>query len=236
MVKDLIKKSYSFAESKLAFDTENIKSVLDINKCWYCPTCDTQNNSKLNSLKCSECEVFRPIELYESFFKNYRFANDSDVNLLKTRKIEEAKLINKYNAESHHTSYCMIDDYWLTQWENYVQDKEKNFRLQTNDDYSEMYAISHPGEITNNALEKYAKDPENNANTSYRVINPQVWNALHSIYKGGPKIHKVKGYLTAEDSYEDLIEIEFEKKIQSIKARKHLNIVVRPFQSRLPKK
>jgi hypothetical protein len=236
MIKDLIKSSYSFVDSKCTFDTENIKSFLDINQYWYCPTCDTQNSSNINKLKCSECDVFRPIELYTSFFKNHRFANNSDVELLKTRKVEEGKLINKFNEESHHNSYYMIDDYWLTKWENYVQNKEKDFGLQTKDDYNEMSAISHPGEITNNALERYAKDPDKSAYTSYRVINPQVWNALHRIYKGGLQIHRAKGYLTAEEALEDLIQTEFEKKIQNIKARKHLTIVVRPTKLRCPKK
>ena len=151
----------SFCKDNITYQTNPHKfetKIDDLNsfKNWFCHTCESKNSSLEDQMKCIECGVLKPIELYESFFKNYRYATPKDIKLLSERKKIEQEIITKANESSENdTTYCMIDEGWMTAWDNYIKGKTTAYSCQTNQHFSEIPFIPYPGEICNSALQEF---------------------------------------------------------------------------------
>jgi hypothetical protein len=222
---ELVKDSYSF-ENTTVFDHKIEAEKYDVAMYWYCQHCETRNSSETDSLKCSECDVFRPIDTYESFFYNYKYATKKDKELLKRRKLEEINLItlqNEIKCKTNDDCY-LIDESWLKDWEKYAFEDEKSYSLQTSQHFSESQLVCYPGEISNNVLAEASKDTEKvDVCIKYRILNSHLWNTFYRIYGGGPKVFKTSGHIYAENANFDREEEKFNLKIAAIKSSHNLD-------------
>ena len=218
-VDQLLAESYQFSKNtnvELHVD----KDWLDISKCWFCPHWDTKNLSANHPIIWKECGVFKPIDLFESFLKNYRYANSGDMKILKQRKLQENELVSTQNQLKIDgvRSYYMIDEAWVKAWEDYSSNRVSEYNLQTKQDFSEVPIVPHPGEISNQNLFEYSQNPESQDKyTEYRILNPHLWSTFYRTYGGGPKLHRDRGYIHSNPVLEDTLELEFEKEINTIK-------------------
>ncbi|CAI2358964.1 unnamed protein product [Moneuplotes crassus] len=201
-----------------------VQDSIDITKCWYCHHCETQNSSITNCLSCSGCLTPRPIEYYESFFKNYRYASLDDFKLLEERQKSEEELINSLKKPSYKDKVCyVINESWLIFWDHYITQKKKAYNLQTDEESLINNYVPHPGQINNHILVRKPKEGQE-AVAKYKDVNPRVWNAFYQIYGGGPKVHKrnKKDSKLSMRPLQDPYEAEFNAKIEKIKKKNSL--------------
>ena len=206
------------SKSKLQVVRE-IDNWFDISKFWYCPTCKTKNSQNVNDLQCSGCKVYKPIELYESFFSNKRYSSDDDIRNIKKRiEMEKEWIIEKNKSKSDEPkTYFFINENWMKNWEIFALSKVTEYSLQTSHNPKEILFMPYPGPITNSEL----FNPDNTIRddvsiTSFRVVNPKVWNSLFFVYKGGPEIHRTKPYIYSPEVAKDTIGDKMRNKINKL--------------------
>ena len=193
----------------------SIKNWFDISKFWYCPTWRTKNIQEDNEIIWSACWIFKPIELYESFFTNKRYASHHDINLISKRKNLEQNLINKMYIINDATNDCfIIDENWVKKWENFVYNKITEYDLQNIINPFDIKFIPFPDLVSNNDLSaNYSSIKENIHSNSYRAINEEVWNHLYFTYNWGHKLNK--GSIHSKE-LENQSFIKIQRKIDSI--------------------
>ncbi|CAI2387817.1 unnamed protein product [Moneuplotes crassus] len=226
----------TFKTSLVPHKFEVNTDLLDITKFWYCYHCETQNSSVENKLSCSACLTPRPIECYESFFKNYMYATEGDIRILEERQKSENDLICALNEPSpKDRTYYAMSESWVSLWEHYIKQRSESYNLQTKDDIKLVDYISHPGQINNQGLLKKPAEGQVPNSSEYRIVNPRVWNAFFQIYGGGPKIHRREKKINSEEVLYDPYESEFKAKIERIKSK---NSIKRKYRQKpvLPKK
>lgn len=198
---------------------KKINECFNISKWWFCPTCRTKNNQETNDLECSEWKVYKPIELYESFFNNKRYATFNDIKLLQKRKEMEKESIlekNKSNTDEVKT-YFFIDENWIKSWEIFALSKTVEYNLQSVYSCNEIFYTPCPGPITNHLLLNADSSIRDDISiTSFRIVNPKVWNHLYFIYKGGPEIHRAKPSVYSPAADKNTIGDEMRSKISEI--------------------
>ena len=217
----LLNESYSFiTENKFkTLINKEIDDCFNISKYWFWPTWKTKNSQESNNLQCLEWRVYKPIELYESFFSNKRYATFNDIKLLQKRKEMEKEWIiekNKNNNDEVKT-YFFIDENWMKTWEIFSLSKITEYNLQSTHSSKEVFYTLWPGPISNQTLLNSDNSIRDDISiTSFRVVNSKVWNSLYFIYKGGPEIHRLKPSVYSPAADKNVIGDKMRKKINQI--------------------
>lgn len=220
-VKEIIQLSYSFSTKRSEKPLLN-PEIANIDKYWYCQHCETQNSQITSQQSCKECGVLKQIELYPSFFHNCKYLNFRDSVLLPRRIKKEVAQISSENLlqkEYLSKSFYLISEPWMSKWESYAYKPQKEYSLQTRQDFSEINQVPHPAPINNSEL-LCAYENKDDKFEDYRLVNGQVWNSLWQIYGGGPVIQRKKGHLFAEEVEYDATQVMFQLKVQSIKEKR----------------
>ena len=138
---------------------------------------------------------------------------------------QENLIVSNQNQDPSSDSYFLINEFWMSTWENYIQQKEKVFSLQTIDDNTQFSIIPYPGEISNQTLQRFSENKDGINCPDYRIVNSKVWNTFFQTYGGGPKFQRKEKRINSEVINEDKIEEAFLKKVERIKMTKKNSVV-----------